>query len=149
LIDQLKAWIPRLKQIRNVRSITYFDSGDIKIDVAEKETGYEPYLYMKNYDGEEVKEFVPIRPTGFPDINGDPERMLREGDVLVFNALGKLKYGVITWNKSRGQWALLTETSSYELYLWLEWGAKHAGDVWHNRGLVPWWKEDQTDGSNR
>jgi hypothetical protein len=95
------------------------------------------------------KDFVVMEFTGFYDLNGlDPSRKLWEGDVLVFNALNKPKYGVITWDLATGQWFVLNHNYPYALHLWLEWGAKYAGNARENKDLVPWWKEDQTNGSS-
>lgn len=133
MIEPLKAWDKERKEMFEVREIDFYDK-TVRI-------GNGVILLWRGFE-----DVVPIRPTGFHDINGaDPSRKLWEGDVLEWKLYGETYYGVIVWRSEYGWWSVADEKGNHR-YLYKHarhFKAKYAGNIWEHGHLIPWWEEEK------
>lgn len=81
---KFRCWDKNHNKMRGVKDIKWFDNGNIRINATESDKNYEPLMYMKEYEGKELKEFELMQYTGMNERteNFQINKEIYEGDVV-------------------------------------------------------------------
>lgn len=132
---KFRAWDIDRKRMRDIMDIKWFDNGNIRVNATESDKNYEPLLYMKEYNGMELKEFELMQYTGIKDINGTE---IYEGDIVQRDSMapgGRDFLGVVKYDEG----CFLLEKGTYSIFLYSQIDELIvAGNKYENPELLPW-----------